>query len=73
MLWNKAFWAFFSVTEAVSIMMAAYMSFQYIITGAAIVPLAIWKLAEDVEAHKNKKTPLVKRSILRKLKKRKQL
>jgi hypothetical protein len=73
MLWNKAFWAFFSATEAVSIMMAASMSFHYIITGAAMVPLALWKLAEDVEVHKGRKAPLVKRSILRKLKKRKQL
>jgi hypothetical protein len=72
-MWNKSFWAFFGTAEALVIFMSAYQSFEYILSGAAMVPLALWKLAEDVERSSGKKAPLVRKSILRKLKKRPQL
>jgi hypothetical protein len=72
LMWNKVFWAFFSVSEALAILLSIYQSFQYFIAGAAMLPLALWKLAEDVEINSGK-TKLVRRSILRKLKKRPQL
>jgi hypothetical protein len=72
-MWNKAFWAFFGTSEALIVFLSAYQSFEYFLSGAAMVPLALWKLAEDVERHSEKKAPVVRKAILKKLKKLPQL
>lgn len=69
MSWNKVFWGFFVASEALFIsLLAAGQPYHYFIAGALMMPMAFWKLAED--AGRKKKKTLVRRSILKKLKKR---
>jgi hypothetical protein len=70
MFWNKVFWGFFAATEAAFMsLLAAGQPYHYFVAGVLMMPMAFWKLAEDAQRNKEKGT-LVKRSILKKLKKR---
>jgi hypothetical protein len=70
MSWNKAFWGFFVAVEGLFMsLLALGQPYHYFVAGAVMMPMAFWKLAEDAQRKKEKKT-LVKRSILKKLKKR---
>lgn len=69
MSWNKAFWGFFVAGEGLFMsLLALGQPYHYFVAGVVMMPMALWKLAEDAERRKEKRT-LVRRSILKKLKK----